>query len=247
VKLSDRVHLIGSGRHGFSLTDPLDCHVYLVDGGSELAIVDAGVGRDTGRIVDAIRSDGLDPSRVAHIVLTYAHYDHAGGCAALHEALPDARVYVPEAMAAAVREGDDAAISLDVAVERGVYPPGSTLAPCPVDVELRDGDTIQVGEVPLAVIDTPGHADGHVALLLYDGDTRSLLSGDAVFAGGTIVLQPTYDCRVDRHVESLRRLRGLDVTSLFPGHLAVCLHDGQSHIEAANAHLDALRLPPQAI
>ena len=44
----DIVHLVGSGQSGFSLTDPLDCHVYLLDGGSELALIDTGVGRDHG-------------------------------------------------------------------------------------------------------------------------------------------------------------------------------------------------------
>ena len=46
MQLTEFVHLVGSGQSGFSLTDPLDCHVYLLDGGSELALIDTGVGRD---------------------------------------------------------------------------------------------------------------------------------------------------------------------------------------------------------
>ena len=247
MKLSARTHLIGSGRNGFSLSDPLDCHVYLVDGGSELAVIDAGGGGAPERLVEEIERDGLDPARVAHLVLTHGHYDHAGGAAALHDLLPQARVYASAAIAQAIREGDDAAISLDVAVERGLYPPDATLQPCPVDVELHDGDAIAVGDVTLRVLDTPGHSDGHVSLLLDDEGQRSLFSGDVVFAGGTILLQPIFDCRIDAHVDSLRRLRDLDLTSLFPGHFAVCLHDGQVHVELANGYLDRLTLPPQAI
>jgi hydroxyacylglutathione hydrolase len=247
VKLSQRTHLIGSGRNGFSLSDPLDCHVYLIDGGSELVIVDAGGGGAPERLVAEIERDGLDPARVAHIVLSHGHYDHAGGAAALHELLPQATVYASAAIAAAIGAGDDAAISLDIAVERGLYPPGSTLRPCPVDVELREGDTIAVGELALQVLDTPGHSDGHVSLLLDARGERSLFSGDVLFAGGTILLQPIHDCRIDAHVDSLRRLRGLQLTQLFPGHFAPCLHDGQLHVELANGYLDRLTLPPQAI
>jgi hydroxyacylglutathione hydrolase len=247
VKLSQRTHLIGSGRNGFSLSDPLDCHVYLVDGGSELAIVDAGGGGAPERLVAEIERDGLDPGRVRHLILTHGHDDHAGGVAALHELLPQATVYASADIARAIREGDDAAISLDIAVERGLYPPGTTLRPCRVDVELREGDTIAVGDVSLGVLDTPGHSDGHVSLLLDDGGARSLFSGDVVFAGGSILLQPIHDCRIDAHVDSLRKLRGLELTSLFPGHFAVCLHDGQLHVELANGYLDRLTLPPQAI
>ena len=121
MKLSERTYLIGSGRNGFSLSDPLDCHVYLIDGGSELAVVDAA-GRGAGAAVE-IERDGFDPARVAHIVLTHGHYDHAGGAAALHELLPQAQVSASAVIARAIREGDDAAISLDIAVERGLYPP----------------------------------------------------------------------------------------------------------------------------
>jgi glyoxylase-like metal-dependent hydrolase (beta-lactamase superfamily II) len=247
VRLSRRTSLIGSGEKGFSLSHPLDCHVYLLDGGSELAIVDAGGGGAPERLVAEIERDGLDPGRVRHLILTHGHYDHAGGAAALHELLPRATVYASAAIARAIGEGDDAAISLDVAVERGLYPPGATLRACPVDVALREGDAIAVGDVSLGVLETPGHSDGHVSLLLDDGGERALFSGDVVFAGGSILLQPIHDCRIDAHVESLRKLRDLQLTSLFPGHFAVCLHDGQLHVELANGYLDRLTLPPQAI
>jgi glyoxylase-like metal-dependent hydrolase (beta-lactamase superfamily II) len=247
VKLSERTHLIGSGSNGFSLSHPLDCHVYLIDGGFELAVIDAGGGGAPELLVQEIERDGLDPGRVRHLILTHGHYDHAGGAAALHELLPQATVYASAGMARAISEGDDAAISLDVAVERGLYPPGATLRPCPVEVALREGDTVTVGEVSLGVLDTPGHSDGHVSLLLEEEDERALFSGDVVFAGGKILLQPIHDCRIGAHVESLRKLRGLQLTSLFPGHFAVCLHDGQLHVELANGYLDRLTLPPQAI
>ena len=60
MQLTDIVHLVGSGQSGFSLTDPLDCHVYLLDGGSELALIDTGVGRDTPAIAAQIEAAGFD-------------------------------------------------------------------------------------------------------------------------------------------------------------------------------------------
>jgi hydroxyacylglutathione hydrolase len=46
MRLTDRVGLVGWGANGFDLTHPLDCHVYLLHGGSELALIDAGAGLD---------------------------------------------------------------------------------------------------------------------------------------------------------------------------------------------------------
>jgi hypothetical protein len=42
MQLTRRVYLVGSGSTGLSLTHDSDCHVYLIDGGTELAVV-AGI------------------------------------------------------------------------------------------------------------------------------------------------------------------------------------------------------------
>ena len=55
--LTPRLHRVG----GADLTHPLDCHVYLVDGGDELALVDAGAGPGAEAIVAAVRGAGFDP------------------------------------------------------------------------------------------------------------------------------------------------------------------------------------------
>ncbi|MFO1541441.1 MAG: hypothetical protein ACKOTZ_13530 [Chloroflexota bacterium] len=51
MQLTERIHLVGSGVWGFGLTDRADCHVYLVDGGTEAALIDAGAGVDTPAIL----------------------------------------------------------------------------------------------------------------------------------------------------------------------------------------------------
>ena len=52
MKLLDGVHLVGSGSLGFGLTDDYDCHVYLLDGGDELALVDVGAGMGAEQIIE---------------------------------------------------------------------------------------------------------------------------------------------------------------------------------------------------
>jgi glyoxylase-like metal-dependent hydrolase (beta-lactamase superfamily II) len=93
------------------------------------------------------------------------------------------------------------------------------------------------------VIDTPGHCDGHVSLLLEHDGKRIFFAGDVIFYGGKILLQNIHDCRLDRMIASLRKLRDLDVTMLLPGHVAFALSGGQSHIERANTALDKLLIP----
>ena len=247
MKLSERVHLVGSGSNGFDLTDAYDCHVYLINGGDELALIDVGAGMGAEAILANVRKDGLDPKRIKHVVLTHGHGDHAGGTARVRRLLGETTVYASGVIADVLRTGDEQGVSLDLAKLAGIYPMDYRLEAFQVDQELEEGATIDVGEVRLHVYDTPGHSDGHVSLLLEDAGERMLFAGDVIFFGGKILLQAIHDCRLDAQIRSLRKLRELAITALFPGHLTLSFKDGQRHIERANQVLDRLLIPEQMV
>ena len=48
------------------------------------------------------------------------------------------------------------------------------------DVMVKDGDTINIGSIPLKVIYTPGHTSDSICLLV---DNKKLLTGDTLFVG----------------------------------------------------------------
>jgi glyoxylase-like metal-dependent hydrolase (beta-lactamase superfamily II) len=176
-----------------------------------------------------------------------AHGDHAGGAARTRALLPNASVSMSRVAAGYIRLGDEAGTSIGVAKTAGIYPADYGLEPCAVEDELAEGDRVTIGDVELECVDTPGHAGGHLSFLLEHGGRRSLFAGDVVFHGGRILLQNTHDCRLEALTASLRKLRGLRIDALFPGHFAFSLRDGQRHIERANEVLDQLLIPPQAV
>jgi hydroxyacylglutathione hydrolase len=247
MQLAERIHLVGSGSFGFDLTDPYDCHVYLLDGGSELALVDVGAGMGAAQIVANVERSGFDPARITRLLCTHAHGDHAGGSARMRSLLPNASLFLSREGAELIRSGDERGASLDVAKAAGVYPADYRLEPCAVDGELGDGDPVNVGDLVLRCIDTPGHSSGHLSFLLEHGGKRSLFGGDVIFHGGTILLQNIHDCSLEQLVASLRKLRGLAIDALFPGHLAFSLQNGQRHVERANEILDRLLVPAQVV
>jgi glyoxylase-like metal-dependent hydrolase (beta-lactamase superfamily II) len=240
MRLTERVHLVASGRLGFSLTDDYDCHVYALDGGAEVGLIDAGGGRSTEALIANLRADGLDPARVRHLLLTHAHGDHAAGAAGLRELLPGLRVNASREAAPWLREGDERAISLDVARRAGMYPPDFRLRPCPVDAELDDGAELRVGDLTVRAIATPGHARGHLSYLV----EGRLFAGDALFYGGRVALQDTWDCSVQESNRSIERLASLDWDALLPGHLTPSLREGKRHAELAMAAIRKLGVPP---
>src|SRR5215203_5760342 len=162
MKIADRIHIVGSGRQGFALTDAYDCHIYLIDGGGEYALIDAGGGRDLPGVIAQIEADGLDPAAVRQVLLTHAHADHAAGAAGLRARL-GLRVLASSEVAGWVSAGDAAAASLDAARRAGVYPEDFAYPPCPADGTLADGDVVPVGDLRIEVVATPGHAAGHLA------------------------------------------------------------------------------------
>jgi glyoxylase-like metal-dependent hydrolase (beta-lactamase superfamily II) len=246
MRLIDGVHLVGGGDLGFNLSHKCDCHVYAIVSEGEVALIDVGTGLDADAVVRHLRDDGIDPGAISRLIVTHYHPDHAGGLAAWRR-LTGAAVHAGREGAAAIRTGDEATTGLLAARKAGMYPHDWRLEPCPVDVELVDGWEIQVGQLRLRAIDTPGHCRGHVSFLLTGAPVTVLFSGDAVFWGGAVVLQNVPDVSIPESAESLERLAALEFEGLLPGHLAISLRDGKRHITAAAEHFRALRLPPPLV
>ena len=246
MKLTDRIYIIGSGAFGFDLTDSLDCHVYLIDGGDELAIVDAGIGLATDEILKNIKAEGFSLNRIKYLLLTHIHADHAGGAAQMKRAL-GCNVLVSKDSADFLRNGDEDAINLTFGKQAGFYPEEYRFEACEVNQEIKDGDVITVGDCQLEVLDTPGHCLGHLAFHLQVDGKSHLFGGDCIFWGGKILLQNIYDCILQDYMDSIKKLSKLSVDVFLPGHLTFSLKDGQRHIDTAAEAVSKLGVPPNLI
>ncbi len=249
MRLTRDVALVGGGDNGFNLSAALDCHVYLLDGGDELALIDAGVGGtagDTGEILRNIADDGYDPGRISQLLLTHYHADHAGGAAGVREHLR-VPVHGSALTAAALEAGDEAAISLDFAKASGFYPMDYIFRSCPAAGDLREGVPFQVGRLTVTPFETPGHCRGHLSFLVEGGDRRYLIGGDLVFWGGTIVAQNIADCSIQEYAASAQKIADVPFDALLPGHFALSLRDGKRHVDRAAASFRKLMIPRNAI
>ncbi|WSQ06665.1 MBL fold metallo-hydrolase [Streptomyces sp. NBC_01231] len=231
MRLTDHVTLVASGAAGFDLTDPLDCHVYLVSGSRGSVLVDAGAGRSAHTILRTAAAAGAHPD---HLLLTHGHADHAGGAAALAERLPGLRVLAGPAAVRWIADGDEQGLSVDRGRAAGAYPADYTFPPCPAVEPVADGAEIDLGGgVVVRALATPGHADGHTCYHLITPAYQALFSGDCVFSGGRVSLQNLHDCRVPEYAASLTLLAALDIDALFPGHHEVSLARAGRHLAAA--------------
>jgi len=90
----------------------------------------------------------------------------------------------------------------------------------------RDGE--EVG--PFRAVATPGHAPDHVCLLL----GRICMAGDVVMGEGSVLITPG-EGALSAYLDSLRRLRALDLELLCPGHGSYIRHP-QAKLDEYLAH-----------
>jgi len=191
-------------------------NAYLVDWGSGIALVDAGLAFDAGRILSALRGREV---KLQAILITHAHVDHYGAAARVQRAT-GAPIAVHHADASAVRQGQS-----NVGTGRGlgrlmarlagiftrIFPP----EPCDPEFMLEDGALLHHLGIPARVLHTPGHTAGSCSFLF---SSRDLFVGDLI--SGTRGAHPQRYLAQDWEVlpDSLRRLLTCQPEWIFPGH-----------------------------
>ncbi len=198
-----------------------DITSYLITTPKGHILIDGGFVETAPLIRESVKKLGFRMEDVKILLSSHAHYDHAGGLAALKK-MTGARFFSSQADAPAHARGDK---NDPVLGDHSSYPPVQA------DRLLKDGDTVTLGGSTLTAHVTAGHTRGCTTWTMKVDDGGRKL--DAVFICSTSVLpktrlgdigggggggSPTYPGIADDYARTFRVLRELPCDLFLASH-----------------------------
>ena len=129
----------------------------LIETDAGLILVDGGLPQSAALIDSNLKAAGFDPLQISAILVSHAHFDHAGGVAAL-QGLTGAAVYTSTEGAKVLQSGD-------LQNDDPQFGNGSDDTSLPAIknvVAIADNHIVTIGGVDVTATYTPGHTPGGV-------------------------------------------------------------------------------------
>jgi glyoxylase-like metal-dependent hydrolase (beta-lactamase superfamily II) len=204
MQITENVWQVGGGE----LTSAEDAAIYLVRLGVAAALIDAGCGDATSKLLANIRRVLPPEVPVTHLLLTHCHFDHTGGAAQVRGHL--GCTVVAHQLDAAFLEAVDNEVTA-----ASWY--GRSMPPLTVDHKIKGAtEAIAVGGGEIVAHHCPGHSPGSVVYVA-EIDGRKILFGQDIHGP----LHPGLRSNRADYLRSLQFILTLEADILCEGHFGV--------------------------
>lgn len=194
-------------------------NVFLVACGGECLLVDSGPGGRWKTLDRRLRRLGV--GRLAALVLTHAHYDHAGNAARLQEKY-EAKVIAHIAEGPFLARGENNAVDGTNALTRlmvaglgKLFARRARYEPCRPDIQVDPSFDLREFGFKADILHTPGHTPGSLSVIV---DDEIALVGDAMFGIFPGSVFPPYAMDAGELVRSWGKLLATKCRLYLPAH-----------------------------
>lgn len=194
-------------------------NAYIIDGDEGVTLIDTGVPKRLESISSALVGIGRRLADVKTIVITHGHADHYGSAAAVKA--ESKATLIASAIDAPILRGDVEAPVPPFMEKYRFLKPLAALMPGAHSVEV---DQVVTGDEAinlvsdLTAIQTPGHTEGHLSLLL-DRGGRILFVGDAAVSDRSGAIKRGFiNLPTETFDNSLRKIAAHDFETAYFGH-----------------------------
>ncbi|MEY2620743.1 MAG: hypothetical protein RIT26_563 [Pseudomonadota bacterium] len=206
----------------------------LLQNPNETVLIDSGYVSHAPQTV-ALMQQALQGRPLDRLLNTHLHSDHCGGNAALKQAHPELQITIAPGLAPAVAAWDAQALTH--------APTGQDCPPFIYDDLMRPGSELMLAGQHWQVHAAPGH-DPH-SVILFQPDTRVLVSADALWENGFGVVFPEIEGEdgFSGIAQTLDLIESLQAQWVVPGH-GDRFSDVAGALGRARARLAAFRAQP---
>lgn len=208
------VYLQGKYNPPDFLDTRVDVYAYLVVTGSDVVLIDTGVGEGNAHIegvfaprrtsiVKELARYGIDTTGVKLLVNSHLHFDHCGN----NHLFPNAEIFVQKTELKVART------TIHTVREWFDYE-DARIVPVDGDMEISPG---------VKLLSTPGHTPGHQSILVEIADNRILIAAQAAYTadeyerGGDPEFQ-AHEGFEEQYLQSIQRLKSLEADIAYFSH-----------------------------
>lgn len=187
-----------------------DLSAYLIADRDCAVLINVGMKENAEMVLNSIKQLGFSPSLIQHILVTQAHFDHAGGVEKLRLET-NARVSAGAADVRLLKQGG---------LNDHVFGDSLPFKPVASVSALSHGEQIECGSLKLTTIATAGHTPGSSSWLLEHNQTTVLFAASVSLLSETKIddnqLYPSLEQDFE---QTFQRLSAVQYDYFLPDHL----------------------------
>ncbi|MFX1235648.1 MAG: MBL fold metallo-hydrolase, partial [Promethearchaeota archaeon] len=216
-KFNENITLIDTNMLGM----PKDTGIYLIEGTKRTALIDAAAPQEAKHCIKKLENMSITPDL---LILTHSHWDHAAGTPVFRERYPNMEIMVGKN---GIQSLKDPKKFNEPFIEFPFLPDLEKIEGL---TPLKDGDKIDLGELELLILETPGHTNCGISI--FEPNHKVLFIGDSLGNLWTLkhimplIMPPEFS--EEKYLTTIEKVKNLDYDSIALAHYGI-LTESNAH------------------